>query len=59
VVYYQQHLNVNRLWLEHIMYEVCLQERHVLLRTLSTVRYTLMNLQWFRTVHVHMTVYEI
>lgn len=29
MVYYQQHLNVNRLWLEQIMYEVCLQVRHI------------------------------
>jgi len=72
MVYYQQHLNVNRLWLEHIVYEA--DYSHVLSRTLShcqiyidefavvqynTVRYTLMNLQWFSTTHVYMTVYEI
>lgn len=63
MVYYRQHLNVNRLWLEQIMYEVCLQVRHIIAMCCQglcrTVRYTLMNLQWFRTIHLYMAVYGI
>jgi hypothetical protein len=46
MVYYQHHLNLNRLWLEQLMYQECLQVvvyHHVLSRLCPTVRYGLMN----------------